>query len=142
MTFEEIFKPEELVSKAHYQTFTNKSEIYELFDDKLKAVIVWLRNTIDKPFICNDWSYSKAKKVYNYRGYRWTDCSEGAPKSAHKKGKALDFIIVGMTANEFRKWIKEHINEIPFSIRIEDCKTWNHVDTNGLKGVKLYFFKQ
>lgn len=141
MIFKEIFKPEELVSKKHFETFSNKSDIYELFDDKLKAVIEWLRNELDKPFIANDWSYSKAAKVYNYRGYRWTDCKEGAPNSAHKQGMAIDIIIKGMTAKEFRIWIKEHANELPFPIRVEDGVSWVHIDVKAKEGYKVYFFK-
>lgn len=135
------FKPQELVSKKHFETFENKDEIYKLFDPKLLEILVILREKLGKPFTINDWSYSKSVKVFNYRGYRWIDCSEGAPKSAHKQGMAIDFIIDGMTAAEFRKWIKENNDILPYNIRIEDDVTWNHIDTKSTTNQKIYFFK-
>lgn len=134
------FKPEELVSKKHFETFENKDDIYNLFDHKLLETIVILREKLGKSLTINDWSYSKAVKVYNYRGYRWTDCSEGAPKSAHKQGMAIDFIIKGMSASEFRKWIKENSDILPYNIRIEDGVSWNHIDTRSTINQKIYFF--
>ena len=40
------FKPEELVSKKHFETFENKDDIYNLFDHKLLETIVILREKL------------------------------------------------------------------------------------------------
>ena len=80
--FRQYFKPYELVSPLHYTDFDDKDDIYSLFDDKLKAVIVYIRETINKPFVINNW---KRQGQFQYRGYRdWeTDRKSTRLNSSH-----------------------------------------------------------
>ncbi|MCP4984927.1 MAG: hypothetical protein GY928_02325 [Colwellia sp.] len=53
--------------------------------------------------------------------------------SAHLLGKAVDFDVEGMTAEEVRAWILKNKKKFPFKIRLERNKngkplTWNHLD--------------
>ena len=53
--FKLYFDPEELVSYTYYKTFKDKQDIYKLFHIKLKHVIVFFREKMNKPFYCNNW---------------------------------------------------------------------------------------
>jgi uncharacterized protein YcbK (DUF882 family) len=130
------FQPHELVSKNYYYQFTDKNQIFDLFDQKLQAVVVWIRQSLDKPMVVNNW---KQGGGFNQRGYRAGDCTIGAPKSLHKQGMALDFDVVGMTAEEVRQWIIANQDGLPFNIRIEAGVSWVHIDVMD-KGKKVYLF--
>ena len=138
--FRQYFKPHELVSLLHYTEFDDKDEIYSLFDDKLKAVMVYLRETINKPFIVNNW---KNQGQFQYRGYRDRTCSIGAPKSMHRVGKAIDFDIIGWDAELSRKRIIELcIKGLPCQIRMEKGVNWVHIDVKPVENSthKINFF--
>lgn len=138
--FEEIFKPEELVSKLFYDRFEDKNGIYLLFDDNLKETIEVIRSEIDRPMICNNWA---KQGQFQQRGFRSYDCSIGAPKSAHKEGKAIDFDIVGYTAEQARNLIVQRcIKKLTHPIRIEEGVNWIHIDVREFKGThKIHFFQ-
>ena len=138
--FNEIFKPEELVSKIVFDSYEKKEEIYSLFDPKLKAVIEVIKSQIDRPFICNNWH---KQGQFQQRGFRGFDCSIGAPKSAHREGKALDFDIIGFNAEAARDLIVQKCLKIlPHQIRIEDSVNWIHIDVREVANShKINFFK-
>ena len=48
--------------------------------------------------------------------------------SAHLLGKAVDFDVKDMTAQEVRDWIVENSDLFPFKIRLEDKVSWVHLD--------------
>jgi len=77
---------------------------------------------------------------HNYGGFRPQDCPEGAPKSAHKVGMAVDLydpngkIDAWLLANEklldhFGLWF-EHP---------DDTKGWSHFSTRKPKSGKIFF---
>jgi hypothetical protein len=49
--------------------------------------------------------------------------------SAHTLGKAVDFHVNDMSAEEVRQLIKKNINEFEYPIRLEEAVNWCHVDT-------------
>jgi hypothetical protein len=46
----------------------------------------------------------------------------------HGFGKAVDFNVVGMEAEEVRLWIKAHASELPYPCRLEKDVSWVHLD--------------
>jgi hypothetical protein len=58
-------------------------------------------------------------------------------------GKAGDFIVKGMTAEQAREKIKENADLLPCNIRIEGGVTWLHFDTMNQWGIedKVYEFR-
>lgn len=139
LKFRRYFKSSELVSVLHYSEFVNKDDIYFLFSDNLKAVIVYLREAIGVPFTVNTWhKYGQ----FQYRGFRDKTCSIGAPKSLHRTGEALDFDIKGFTAEGARKLIVEKIGNLPYPIRLESDVNWVHLDLHPVfNSHKINFFK-
>lgn len=92
-----------------------------------------------KTMTLNDWSYGGR---FNYRGYRQPNCPIGALKSMHKQGKAADFTIKGMTADQVRQVIRENAAELMQLglTRMEIGITWVHIDlkTTGLTTIQEF----
>jgi len=137
--FRKYFAPEELVSVLHYNEFVDKNDIYYLFSDALKSVMVYLRQAIGVPFTVNTWhKYGQ----FQYRGYRDKTCSIGAPKSLHRTGNAIDFDIKGFDSERGRKLIVEKIGGMPYPIRLESDVNWIHLDVALVNNShKINFFK-
>jgi hypothetical protein len=62
--------------------------------------------------------------------------------SSHLLGKAGDFTIKGMTAEEARQKIRQNAHILPHPIRMEEGVSWLHIDTLPQWGVeqKVYGF--
>ena len=61
--------------------------------------------------------------------------------SAHILGRAFDFDVKGMTAQEVRDWIVDNADLFPFKIRLEDGVSWVHLDDiDEEKNPKVYLF--
>ena len=143
--FKQYFDPEELVSKRVYDSFKNKDEIYDRFNIKLKAVVVYLREECFKvPFYCNNWKHYEEQlktktvaqlekelgvDIMEYRGYREPEYTLGAKKSQHREWNALDLDIKGFTAEQARLIVLRFMKNLPFPIRIERGVNWFHIDT-------------
>ena len=107
---------------------------WQFLDKKLLETLDWLRDNLGKPIIVNNWAQGGQ---YSQRGLRCTRCILVIEKvdlrkvylSAHIQGKAVDFHVVGMTAEEVRQWIIDHADELPYPVRLERDVSWVHCDT-------------
>lgn len=106
----------------------------------LHALLVVRRDILKKPMWCN----STTKKQ---RGLRCNMCQMVKEKkavylSSHLFGKAGDFSITGMTAEQARQKIKENASLLPCNIRIERGVSWLHMDVLPQYGItqKVYEF--
>ena len=124
--FRKYFEPQELVSILHYNEFIDKNEIYNLFTNELKAVVVHIRESVGLPMTINNWHTYGA---FQQRGYRDRTTTVGAPKSAHREGMAIDFDFRGITAERGRELIiQKAMKGLPYPIRIEEGVNWIHID--------------
>ena len=131
------FSPEELAPK---ELCLKKSsdEIFDLFDRGLLKALDRVREKLGKPITINNWRFGGQ---FSQRGIR-TDPNVGAPKSAHRIGKALDFDADGMSAEEVRQWIIVHQKEFPEIRRMEAGVNWVHIDcVEHTHGADIYLFK-
>jgi len=96
-----------------------------------------LREFFNSPIIVNTW-HSGGK--LQYRGYRPIDCNVGAKNSAHKKGLACDFNVVGLQADFVRKEILKNQYLFPNIKRLENDTSWIHIDCvdTGKKEIILF----
>ena len=108
--------------------------------DFLHCLLIIRRDIIKKPMWCN----STQKKQ---RGLRCNRCEMVKSKtsvylSSHLFGKAGDFSITGMTAEEARTKIKQNAHLLPCNIRMEKGVSWLHFDVLPQWGVtqKVYEF--
>ena len=123
--FRQYFKTYEIVSKYEYD-FKTEDEIYALFTNEIKAVMVHIRESVGLPMIINNW---KNGGQFQFRGYRNEACSVGAKKSQHREGNAFDFHFLGKTGEQGRELIilKAMVNLL-HPIRIEEGVNWCHID--------------
>ncbi len=140
------FDLRELVSKPVYQKYG--SFAWAAFDSRLLDVIVWLREGLGIPLVCNNWAQGGQ---HQQRGLRENTCKIVADKtkdrqiylSGHNLGKGVDLSSGQMSARDIRKWIRANIDSCPWPIRLEDDKsapTWVHVDTMNNTDKKLIEF--
>ena len=109
--------------------------------DYLHALLVIRRDILAAPMVCNN-------GVSTQRGMRCNKCDIVRRKtnvyiSAHILGKAGDFTVSGMTAEEARRKIKASAALLPCPIRIEKDVDWLHFDVRSQDGYscKVYEFK-
>ena len=146
MTREEIltaikpyFDLDELVCPHVYSKWGEKA--WQFLDtDYLHCLLIVRRDILQKPMYCNG-------KGKTERGLRCNRCSivrgkSGPYLSAHVLGKAGDFTVVGMSAEDARKTIKANASKLPCNIRLEKGVSWVHMDVLPQYGVtqKVYEF--
>ena len=125
------FKIQELVSEDVYKKYGEKSWMF--IDEKLIKVLDLLREHFGKPIIVNNWLWggelhqrglraNKDEIVANKKGYYI---------SQHCLGKAVDFNVKGLTAQEVYDEIIKNKDKFYLISRIENIKntpTWCHID--------------
>lgn len=121
------FKIQELVDPVTYELMGENS--WSLFDTTLLSTLDRLRDRYKVPITINNW-HNKPPNPFKYRGFRPSDCDVGAKRSMHRVGKAVDFDVYGMTAEQVRRDLlanQEHL-DIMFINRIETGVSWVHID--------------
>jgi len=143
----EYFGIYEFVDKRTYDTWGEKAWMF--LDVQFLYTILIIREEIDKPMYFNTWKWGGP---FQQRGLRTNvsyivKAKTGRDKlylSAHPMGKAGDFDVKGMTAEETRDWILARPQLFPYKIRLEHLKkdtkkgsptfgkmipiTWVHLD--------------
>lgn len=117
---------------------------WQFFDIRLLETIDFVRDKLG-PMYVNNWDIDGA---FDERGFRCIQCSlvKSAIKdnrlyvSPHMLGKAVDFDILGMTAQEVREWLIANQGYLPYNIRLEDNVNWVHLDVEDT-GKKIQLFQ-
>lgn len=98
------------------------------------------RDILKAPMVCNH-------DGANQRGLRCNRCPMVQEKkkpylSSHVLGKAGDFTVQGMTAQEARSLIRNNASLLPYPLRMEGGVSWLHIDTLPQYGItsKVYEF--
>lgn len=133
------FRIEELVCDHIYDEWGERS--WQFLDtDFLHCLLIIRRDILQRPMICNN-------KTLTQRGVRCNLCDLVNEKkdlymSSHILGKAGDFTILGIEAEEARALIKSNAHLLPCNIRIESGVSWLHFDVLPQYGVnqKVYEF--
>lgn len=130
---------QELVPKDVYLRYGDGA--VRFIDQRLPAILERIRELCGgRAMTLNDWYYGGR---FNLRGFRPANCTTGAPKSQHKLGKAADFTIKGMTADQVRQVIRNNAVELMQMglTRIEIGISWVHIDLKETGLSKLVEFK-
>lgn len=108
-------------------------------DPRILWTLDQLRKTIGKPITVNNW---REGGPFSQRGFR-NDPGTGAQLSQHRFGRAVDFDIAGISAQEFRAAVKAgtFATELTYITRIEDGVNWIHLDCAAIPGTDIVFFK-
>lgn len=106
----------------------------------LHNLLVIRRDILQLPMICNH-------EGANQRGLRCNLCQIVKDKddlylSSHILGKAGDFTVQGITAQEARSRIRNNAHLLPYPLRMEGGVSWLHIDVLPQYGItsKVYEF--
>ena len=136
------FAINELVCPHCYAKYNERS--WQFLDTNALYGLLLMRETIfGVPMYVNNYKNGKTQK-----GLRCNKCDLVKSKatlylSQHVFGKAWDFTVQGMTAEQARKKIIENAHLFPFNFRLEADVSWVHWDTMNQYGIsdKVYVFK-
>lgn len=135
----DYFQVRELVCDHTFSKWGERS--WQFLDtDFLHCLLIIRRDILRLPMICNyQW--------VNQRGLRCNRCElvkgkDSVYLSSHILGKAGDFSIEGITAQEARSRIRNNAHLLPCPIRMEGGVNWLHFDVLPQYGidVKVYEF--
>ena len=134
------FKVKELVCPHIYSRWGECS--WQFLDTAyLESLLVIRRDILQRPMTCNSSNLTQ-------RGVRCNLCQlvkekDSVYMSAHILGKAGDFTVSGMSAEEARKKIISCEELLPYPIRMEAGVSWLHYDVLEQWGVeeKVYLFR-
>ena len=143
-TIKDYFDIQELVCRDTYNKYGNEAS--QRSGDRRLGKLLWLRENLGKPIYVNSWAIGGK---LSERGLRCNLCSLVASKtkagtlylSAHQMGKAVDFDVKDMKAEEVRKWIVANAVRMPYPCRLESYVTRGHMDVrcyNQTQKVKLF----
>ena len=135
------FQVSELVCGHTFSRWGERS--WQFLDtDYLAALLVIRRDILQLPMTCNTSSATQ-------RGLRCNVCElvKGKKKnylSSHILGKAGDFTVKGLTAEQARERIFQNAHLLPCNIRLEDKVTWLHMDVLPQFDIKerVYLFSE
>ena len=148
---QKYFNIKEFVDGATFKRHGNRA--WQFMDMRLLHTMFIIREAIGKPITINVGTSQQ-------RGLRTNICRIVKKKtlegklylSAHTMGKAVDFDVKGMKAEEVRDWIIEHQSILPYNIRLEHKMfndkankkipiSWVHLDVYYLDtNPKVYLF--
>lgn len=135
----QFFKVKELVCPHTYQRYGENAWQF-LSTCYLETLLVIREQILAAPMYCNT-------SNLNQRGLRCNLCPIVSNKqslylSAHILGKAGDFTVRGLTAEEARNKIIQNAHLLPYPIRMEKNVTWLHIDTLPQHNIveKVYLF--
>jgi hypothetical protein len=134
------FDLQELVCPDVFNKFGDFA--WNFLDPRLLLTLDRIRAKLNKGIIVNNWSEGGS---YDQRGLRCLLCPIVKAKydslymSAHLLGKAVDFDVQGLVAEEVREWIIKYKTLWPYPIRLEKGVSWVHLDMYDT-GEKVYLF--
>ena len=135
------FQVRELVCSHVFSKWGERSWQF-LSTDYLHNLLVIRRDILQMPMVCN---HDGAEQ----RGLRCNMCKMVKEKkeaylSSHILGRAGDFSVQGLTAQEARSRIRAMQNLLPYPMRMEGGVSWLHIDTLPQFGIeaKVYEFTE
>ena len=132
------FKLHELVSKSDYDSLGEKC--WDLLDERALRTLDALREDLGRPITINTW---KTNGQFSWRGYRSrayykSDAEYIKSRSQHKFGRAFDFDVKGMSAEDVRQYIYKNKSKFPHISFIEADVNWVHFDTRNCQEITAW----
>lgn len=132
----EYFVIQEFVSKKVYDKYGEKAWMF--ICPRLLHTLLIIRKDLGRPITINNWHIGGK---FSQRGLRSNLSSIFMSKfkkgrmylSAHVMGRAIDFDVAGMGAEEVRMWLKGYYKTLPYKVRLEHKMngkniSWVHLD--------------
>lgn len=124
------FKLIELVDKYTYSRFKEKA--WSFLDPYALQALDNIREYFNSPVTVNTWSFGGD---FQYRGFRPKHCDIGADYSFHRYGKAFDYDVKGVPAEEVRQTIIKNKDKDEFKLItcLEADVNWVHMDVRPIE---------
>ena len=135
------FTIKELVCPHVLQKYGERAWMF--LDSRLILNLDTIRERLNRPITVNTGSLTQ-------RGLRCPQCQIVKDKikagelymSAHTMGKAVDFDVEDMKADEVRLWLAKNGKFLPYPIRVESGVSWVHMDVfDNNTEQHVYFFR-
>ena len=119
------FKIQEFVDKATYTRYGESS--IRFMDTRILITADKVREYFGKSMTINNWSWGGDR---NWSGLRTPNSSYYSMYSQHSYGRAIDFLISGVSAEEVRAEIlkKPWHSAFKYITTLEDDVSWVHAD--------------
>jgi hypothetical protein len=118
------FHPEEVLPKSWLDDYGGNALL--AMDERILMSIDAIREYFAVPVVINNWA---AGGSYMYRGLRTQNCQQYTPNSQHSFGRAIDFDVMGETANYVRGIILSNRARWPLITAVELNVDWIHIDS-------------
>lgn len=122
------------------QTYSDRGDrAWQLFDPRLLKLLDKLRELFDAPITINDWKWGGQ---FENRGLRTSASPYYRPYSQHSFGRAVDFDVRGLSADESREKIRQWFNSGLLDIegiRMELGVNWVHLDVANCSGIIEFY---
>lgn len=118
------FVTEEFVPKHIYERYGDIS-LSIFMDTRIIITADQIRKYFNRKMYINNYFFGG---IRNFSGYRDNRSYVYNESSAHSFGRAIDFIISDLTADEIREEIIKKHKKFPFISRMELGTSWIHVD--------------
>ena len=115
------FKPTEYLPQSWIDQYDGMAPL--AMDERILISIDSLRDFFGVPITINNYS-----KGLSYRGLRTPICPQYKPNSQHSFGRAIDFDVQGMDAENVRQTILKNQSKFPLISRMEIGTEWVHID--------------
>ena len=133
--FSKNFDVREIVTKECWDLLGDHA--ITLFDPIILELLIAVRAGLRRPVIVNTWLYGGKTDGRGFRDKRETTGSSG---SMHRCGKAVDFVVNGLSSEYVRAWILRNQLNLPPITRMEKGVSWVHVDTKHTGSDRIYLF--
>lgn len=136
------FNYSEFFSRSMCNSYS-EAFLKRLLDPRVVPIMEQLRSSLGRPIYINNWLWGGRSQS---RGFRAFTSSVGARYSQHKFGRAVDFSVGGMSANQVRQHILDN-EQLYMSMgvsRLEDGRvatTWIHFDVSWTGLDRIYVFR-
>lgn len=113
--------------------------VWGFMDARILQVLDWMRERLSRRITINDYKWGGR---FQNRGYRSNLYAKALYASQHLHGRAVDFVVEGMSVEEVHSWLEANKDHIPFPIWVEkkDGMTWVHIDVRQSNKKKIYWF--
>ena len=143
------FRIEEFVSKKVHKKYGDRAWMF--LCPRLLHTVLIIRKELGKPITINNWhiggKFSQRGLRSNLSNIFYSKFKKGVMYlSAHVTGRAVDFDVKGVEAQDVRDWLVENSSILPYKIRLEDKMkgrpiSWVHLDMYySRKNPKVYKF--
>lgn len=109
-------------------------------DDRLLETADDVRDLLGVPCTCNDYARGGKRR---WSGFRPVACTVGVKGSQHRKGRAVDLLLKGMTAERARAIVRNAVGagKLPHLGAVELDVSWLHIDVRPRVGGKVKWFR-